>query len=137
MKRYPVTPVPVMFSVEDAISYFANEVPWPPLSEYIDAAAGRLGRNYYPALVVDLFCADRLTEEAARLVVPSAWSAIEFPNRGSTTGLGVSSSIWSATRITARRPTDPRIPSHFGAAPCRSTAEAGPGQMIPTSSLVR
>lgn len=72
--------VPLIFDFDALISAFLAEK-IEPTAENIETAACRLGRNYYPALVWTLDLEGLLwgDDTVAQQVVPSAWSAAEFP----------------------------------------------------------
>ncbi|MBA2769841.1 MAG: hypothetical protein H0U35_12085, partial [Sporichthyaceae bacterium] len=67
-------------TLSDMIYYFVSEdIEWSV--ENIENAGCRLGRNKYPALLWYLNRLRPLRPEVAAVVVPSAWSGAEFPNR--------------------------------------------------------
>lgn len=72
--------VPYVFTLDEVLDYFLD-VGDEPSAEDVETAAGRLGRNAYPALVSSLRCEGLLRPDVAAIVVPSAWSSVEFPNR--------------------------------------------------------
>ncbi len=72
--------VPFVFTIEEMLDHFIDEGVSPSADD-VETAGCRLGRNYYPALVLDLWGEGLLEPAVAAVVVPSAWSAVEFPNR--------------------------------------------------------
>ena len=72
--------VPYVFTVPELLDYFVTEG-YEPSAEDVEEAGCRVGRNAYPALVSDLYDEGLLSPEVASVVVPSAWSLAEFPNR--------------------------------------------------------
>ncbi len=73
--------VPFVFTVEEMLDHFIDEGVSPSADD-VGTAASILGRKYYPALLFHLWGEGLLVEPAvAAVVVPSAWSAVEFPNR--------------------------------------------------------
>ncbi len=72
--------VPYVFTVEEMLDHFRASCA-PPSADDVETAGCRLGRNYYPALVCDLWGEGLLEPAVAAVVVPSAWSDVEFPNR--------------------------------------------------------
>jgi hypothetical protein len=67
-----------VWTVDDVIQYWSGggaEL----TADDIEAAASRLGRDHYPALIDSLVAYGWLTTSAAAVVVASAWSAAEHP----------------------------------------------------------
>ena len=75
--------VPYVFTVEEMLTHFIDEGVYPTADD-VETAGCRLGRNYYPALLCDLWGEGLLEPAVAAVVVPSAWSAVEWPNRAMT-----------------------------------------------------
>ncbi len=71
--------LPVMLSVDEAVKFFSDH--GAPSGSELLLACIRLGRNQGPTFLADLEAEGLLTPEAAAMVVPSVWSAVEFPNR--------------------------------------------------------
>ncbi len=101
--------VPYVFSVEEMVEYFVYSTE-DPSAEDVETAGWRLGRNYYPALVADLHNEGLLTAEVAAVVVPSAWVAVEHPNRALERG------VWRALfslfgyTVDGNRAAQPTVP---------------------------
>lgn len=72
--------VPYVFDLDTMLSHFLEQDADLTANE-IEAAGVRLGRNCFPALVDSLYLEALLTPEVGAVVVPSAWSAVEFPSR--------------------------------------------------------
>lgn len=72
--------VPLIFDLNEMSTLFLDGE-LEPTADNIETASGRLGRNLYPALVVDLYAGGLLVPDVAQRVVPAAWSAVEFPSR--------------------------------------------------------
>ena len=77
---HQVTDVPLVFNYDELLTWLLDCWP-PPSADTVETVASRLGRNSYPELVAGLWLEDRLDREVARIVVPAAWSAVEFPSR--------------------------------------------------------
>jgi len=70
-----------MRNFEDVLCDFASKDNEGWSVENIERAGVELGRNSYPALLWNLNQLRPLRPEVAAVVVPSAWSGAEFPNR--------------------------------------------------------
>lgn len=101
--------IPVVFTVPEMVEYFMAQV-WVPTADEIETAGARLGRNAYPVLVADLHAEGLLLPDVAAVVVPAAWSLVEFPNRT------LSADLWRALfdlagytveGVPASRPSEP------------------------------
>jgi hypothetical protein len=71
--------VPYVFTVAEMIEHFIDA--GEPTPDDLVTAMLRLGRNYGPALLADIYTENLLTAESAARGVPHAWSMCEFPER--------------------------------------------------------
>ncbi len=115
-----MTTVPYVFTIEEMLDYFLDRGDYPS-AEDVEIAGGRLGRNSYPALVADLNLEGLLDAAAAAVVVPSAWSDVEFPNRAldeDTWGRLFELAGYTGDGVPAARPSEPlklwrgAVPAH-------------------------
>ena len=100
--------IPYVFSLDELLSHFLDEGDQPS-AEDIETAGGRIGRNAYPMLVMLLASYGLLTPEVARVVVPSAWSDVEFPSRALTRDCWRAlflSAGYTVNGVPAERPTE-------------------------------
>ncbi|WP_140403791.1 MULTISPECIES: hypothetical protein [unclassified Nocardioides] len=73
--------VPLVFTLEEMLPHFVDpDRRCDPTAEEVEIAGVRLGRNAYPGLVISLYNEGLLNSDVAATVVPSAWSAAEFPS---------------------------------------------------------
>ncbi len=71
--------IPYVFTLEEMQQHLLEQGD-EPSAEDIEIAGCRIGRSWYPALVMSLYDEGLLTSVAAAQVVPSAWNAVEFPS---------------------------------------------------------
>lgn len=70
--------IPDGFELEELRAFLLSQEPHPSV-EQVEAVELRLGRNYGPAILFDLFSGGKLAPEVATALVADFWSMAEYP----------------------------------------------------------